>query len=100
MASRCNCFVMGLNLSIERGSQDRSELLFLGNQQELVSRVAKASKGPIMLVIMNGGPIDVSFANNDPQISVILWAGYPGQVGGVAIADVLFGTTNPGIHYT
>ncbi|XP_022138609.1 beta-D-xylosidase 1 [Momordica charantia] len=49
-----------------------------------------------VLVLMSGGPIDVSFAKNDPRISGILWVGYPGQAGGAAIADVLFGTTNPG----
>ncbi|XP_022760646.1 beta-D-xylosidase 1-like [Durio zibethinus] len=88
--------VMGLDQSIEAEFRDRAGLLFPGHQQELVSRVARASKGPTMLVLMSGGPIDVSFAKNDPRISAILWAGYPGQAGGAAIADVLFGTTNPG----
>jgi hypothetical protein len=46
---------------------------------------------------MSGGPIDVSFAENDPKIGGIVWAGYPGQAGGAAISDVLFGTTNPGL---
>jgi hypothetical protein len=45
---------------------------------------------------MCGGPVDVSFAKNDPRIGAILWVGYPGQAGGAAIADVLFGATNPG----
>ncbi|KAG2726949.1 hypothetical protein I3760_01G137200 [Carya illinoinensis] len=88
--------VMGLDQSIEAESRDRLGLLLPGYQQELVSRVSKASKGPTVLVLMSGGPIDVSFAKFDPQISAILWAGYPGQAGGAAIADVLFGTTNPG----
>jgi hypothetical protein len=91
--------VMGLDQSIEAESRDRVGLLLPGHQQELVSRVAKASKGPTVLVLMSGGPVDVSFAKNDPRISAILWAGYPGQAGGAAIADVLFGTTNPGNLY-
>ncbi|KAH1073918.1 hypothetical protein J1N35_026246 [Gossypium stocksii] len=88
--------VMGLDQSIEAEFRDRTGLLLPGRQQELVSKVAKASKGPTVLVLMSGGPIDVSFAKNDPRIGAILWAGYPGQAGGSAIADVLYGTTNPG----
>ncbi|KAJ9181839.1 hypothetical protein P3X46_005887 [Hevea brasiliensis] len=87
--------VMGLDQSIEAEFRDRVGLLLPGNQQELVSRVARASRGPTILVLMSGGPIDVSFAKNDPRIGAILWVGYPGQAGGAAIADVLFGTTNP-----
>ncbi|KAE8076862.1 hypothetical protein FH972_015486 [Carpinus fangiana] len=88
--------VMGLDQSIEAETVDRVGLLLPGHQQELVSRVAMASKGPTVLVLMSGGPIDVSFAKNDPRVSAILWAGYPGQAGGAAIADVLFGATSPG----
>ncbi|KAH7546550.1 hypothetical protein FEM48_Zijuj01G0212700 [Ziziphus jujuba var. spinosa] len=88
--------VMGLDLSIEAESRDRTGLLLPGDQQELVYRVSRASKGPTILVLMSGGPIDVSFAKKDKHIDAILWVGYPGQAGGAAIADVLFGTTNPG----
>ncbi|PWA40498.1 beta-xylosidase 2 [Artemisia annua] len=87
---------MGLDQSIEAEFLDRDGLLLPGYQQELVTKVAKASKGPTILVLMSGGPIDVSFAEKDPRISSIVWVGYPGQAGGTAIADVLFGTHNPG----
>ncbi|XVF80668.1 hypothetical protein PTKIN_Ptkin15bG0092700 [Pterospermum kingtungense] len=87
--------VMGLDQSIEAEFKDRTGLLLPGRQQDLVSKVATASKGPTTLVLMSGGPIDVSFAKNDPRIGAILWAGYPGQAGGAAIADVLYGSTNP-----
>ncbi|GAV91407.1 Glyco_hydro_3 domain-containing protein/Glyco_hydro_3_C domain-containing protein/Fn3-like domain-containing protein [Cephalotus follicularis] len=82
--------VMGLDQSVEAEFRDRTSLLLPGHQQELVSRVARASRGPVVLVLMSGGPIDVSFAKNDPRISAILWVGYPGQAGGAAR------TTNPG----
>lgn len=88
--------VMGLDQSIEAEARDRDSILLPGHQQELISRVAWASRGPTVLVLMSGGPIDISFAKGDPKISAIIWAGYPGQEGGTAIADVLFGMTNPG----
>lgn len=88
--------IMGLDQSIEAEFKDRAGLLLPGRQQELVSKVAMASKGPTVLVLMSGGPIDVSFAKNDRHVAGIIWAGYPGQAGGSAIADVLFGTHNPG----
>ncbi|GAV82526.1 Glyco_hydro_3 domain-containing protein/Glyco_hydro_3_C domain-containing protein/Fn3-like domain-containing protein [Cephalotus follicularis] len=88
--------IMGLDQSIEAEFRDRSGLLLPGQQQDLVSMVAAASRGPTILVLMSGGPIDISFAKNDPRIKAIVWAGYPGQAGGAAVADILFGTTNPG----
>lgn len=88
--------VIGLDQSIEAEFRDRAGLLLPGHQQDLVTKVAAASKGPTVLVLMSGGPVDVSFAKNDPRVGAILWVGYPGQAGGAAIADVLFGTHNPG----
>ncbi|TKY61728.1 beta-D-xylosidase 2 [Spatholobus suberectus] len=88
--------VMGLDQSIEAETVDRAGLLLPGRQQDLVSKVAAASKGPTILVLMSGGPVDITFAKNDPRVVGILWAGYPGQAGGAAIADTLFGTANPG----
>lgn len=87
--------VMGLDQSVEEEERDRTSLLLPGLQRELVLRVANASKGPVILVIMSGGPVDVTFAKNDPNIAAILWVGYPGQAGGQALADILFGEHNP-----
>ncbi|CAH2044631.1 unnamed protein product [Thlaspi arvense] len=88
--------VMGLDQSIEAETRDRTGLLLPGYQQDLVTRVAQASRGPVILVLMSGGPIDVSFAKNDPRVAAIIWAGYPGQAGGAAIANIIFGVANPG----
>ncbi|XP_058082070.1 probable beta-D-xylosidase 2 [Magnolia sinica] len=88
--------VMGLDQSMEAEFIDRESVLLPGRQQELISRVSMASRGPTILVLLCGGPVDVSFAKNNPKIAAILWAGYPGQAGGTAIADVIFGGFNPG----
>jgi Glycosyl hydrolase family 3 C-terminal domain len=88
--------VVGLDQSVEAEQRDRDGLLLPGRQQELVSKVAVSSKGPVVVVVLSGGPVDISFAENDPRVSAIIWAGYPGQAGGAAIADAIFGEFNPG----
>ncbi|XP_018497898.2 beta-xylosidase/alpha-L-arabinofuranosidase 1 [Pyrus x bretschneideri] len=87
--------VMGADQSIERESLDRIDLLLPGQQTLLVTEVAKAAKGPVILVIMSGGGFDITFAKNDTKITSILWVGYPGEAGGAAVADVVFGQYNP-----
>ncbi|MED6223401.1 Endo-1,4-beta-xylanase 2 [Stylosanthes scabra] len=87
--------IVGANLAIEAESLDRINILLPGQQQLLVSEVASVSKGPVILVIMSGGGMDVSFAKTNDKISSILWVGYPGEAGGAAIADVIFGFHNP-----
>ncbi|KAL6643555.1 hypothetical protein ACP70R_018321 [Stipagrostis hirtigluma subsp. patula] len=89
-------YIGGINLHIEREGNDREDLLLPKNQTEEILHIAGASPNPIVLVLMSGGGIDVSFAQNHPKIGAILWAGYPGSEGGTAIADVIFGRYNPG----
>ncbi|KAG2654102.1 hypothetical protein PVAP13_1NG536238 [Panicum virgatum] len=48
------------------------------------------------LQVLQGYVKDTSFAKTNPKIGAILWAGYPGEAGGMAIAQVLFGEHNPG----
>ncbi|CAL4976676.1 unnamed protein product [Urochloa decumbens] len=88
--------IAGLNMSVERESNDREDLLLPWNQTGWINAVAEASPHPIVLVIMSAGGVDVSFAQNNSKIGAIVWAGYPGEEGGTAIADVLFGKHNPG----
>ncbi|CAH1429435.1 unnamed protein product [Lactuca virosa] len=88
--------VMGTDLSIEHEALDRTEIDFPGQQNLLVSEVAYAARGPVILVVMSGGGIDVSFAKCNPKVTSIMWVGLPGQEGGGALADVIFGRYNPG----
>ncbi|TKW00449.1 hypothetical protein SEVIR_8G109400v4 [Setaria viridis] len=86
---------MGLSQDQEKEGLDRTSLLLPGKQQSLITAVAAASKRPVILVLLTGGPVDITFAQSNPKIGAILWAGYPGQAGGLAIARVLFGDHNP-----
>ncbi|KAI3978507.1 hypothetical protein MKX01_015682 [Papaver californicum] len=88
--------VMGLDQTEEQEELDRVDLLLPGQQRALITSVAKAAKRPIILVILSGGPVDIAFAKRDRKIGSIIWAGYPGEAGGVALAQIIFGDHNPG----
>eukprot|EP00252_Welwitschia_mirabilis_P004354 TRINITY_DN14694_c0_g1_i1.p1 TRINITY_DN14694_c0_g1~~TRINITY_DN14694_c0_g1_i1.p1 ORF type:complete len:532 (+),score=65.66 TRINITY_DN14694_c0_g1_i1:2-1597(+) len=88
--------VVGSDSSVEAEGLDRTDLYLPGMQTRLVMEATAASKGPVVLVIMSGGPMEITFAKHDPKISAILWVGYPGQAGGQALADIIFGLHNPG----
>ncbi|WCJ44508.1 Glycosyl hydrolase family protein [Euphorbia peplus] len=88
--------MMGLDQTQEREEYDRVDLVLPGMQQELITKVARSAKNPVVLVLFCGGPVDVSFAKYDKKIGSILWAGYPGEAGGIALAEIIFGDHNPG----
>ena len=90
--------VAGLDSSQETEDLDRVSLLLPGKQMDLVSSVASVSKKPIILVLVGGGPLDISFAKKDSRVASILWIGYPGEAGGKALAEVIFGDYNPGLY--
>lgn len=90
---------IGIDLSVEAESKDRVDLLLPGYQTQLVQQVSMVSKGPVIVIVMSAGGVDISFAKKDPNVKAILWAGYPGEEGGRAIADVVFGKYNPGTNY-
>lgn len=97
--------VMGLSQALEgengqmenvgdgQSSQgDRQGLDLPAVQEELLKAIQALGK-PVVLVLMNGSPISVNWA--DEHIPAIVEAWYPGQAGGTALADVLFGDYNP-----
>jgi beta-glucosidase len=74
-------------------TRDRADLDLPGVQEELVKALAAIGK-PMVVVLVNGRPLSISWiAENIPAI-VEAWL--PGEEGGGAIADVLFGDANPG----
>jgi beta-glucosidase len=79
------------NMSGERAS--RSTLALPGRQQELLEAAVETGK-PIVLVLLNGRPLDITWASQ--HVAAILEAWYPGTEGGNAIADLLTGDATPG----
>ncbi|KAI1460966.1 glycoside hydrolase family 3 protein [Annulohypoxylon moriforme] len=71
---------------------DRGTLGLVPSQDILAKEIFKLGK-PVVLVLQGGRPFAIDYYN---QSAAVLSAFFPGQSGGQAIADVLFGTVNPG----
>ncbi len=86
---------LGTNLKVEAEGRDRRDLNLPGAQEQLMEAVYAANPKTV-LVLMNAGPLAVTWAND--HLPAILDAWYPGEAGGTAIAQVLLGEYNPGGH--
>jgi beta-glucosidase len=71
---------------------DRASLDLLGAQNDLLKAV-KATGKPVVVVYVEGRPLDKNWASEKADALLTLW--YPGGEGGTALADVLFGDYNP-----
>jgi beta-glucosidase len=77
----------------EVSSGDRTDLNLPGAQEALLQALHATGK-PLIVVLINGSAVAINWANK--YATAILEAWYPGEEGGTAIADVLFGDYNPG----
>ncbi len=87
--------VMGEIALMSGEAASRSSLRLSSGQEELLEAVVATGK-PVVLVLVNGRPVDISWASE--HVPAILEAWYPGSQGGNAVADVLFGDANPAGH--
>ena len=94
--------VLGLNQRLEGEEMpiqvdgfkggDRTHLDLPKSQSDLMEAIKAVGK-PVVLVLINGSALSINYAAE--HLDAILTAGYPGQEGGNAVADVLFGDYNP-----
>ncbi len=97
--------VLGLNQSVEgeegqeeglpegeKSTGDRFEIDLPGVQEDLLKAVHETGT-PVVLVLVSGSAVAINWA--DEHVPAIIEAWYPGQAGGTAVADVLFGDINP-----
>jgi beta-glucosidase len=82
---------VGFNNETEREDADRSFAL-PAQQQDLIQELLKA-KRDIIVVLNAGGNVDMN--QWLPQTKALIHAWYPGQEGNIAVAEILFGITNP-----
>lgn len=71
---------------------DRSNLDLPGDQEKLLEAIVATGR-PVVLVLQNGRPLTIGWATQ--HVPAILEAWYPGEYGGRAIAETLFGENNP-----
>ena len=87
--------VLGEQQSMSGERASRSSLKLPGQQQELLEAAVATGK-PVVLVLLNARPLDITWASEHVPSILEVW--YPGTEGGNAVADLLFGDANPGGH--
>jgi beta-glucosidase len=102
MASQASVAIVFVNadsgegyITVDGNQGDRNNLTIWQNGDTLIKNVSSLCNNTIV-VIHSVGPVLVNSFYNSPNITAVLWAGLPGQESGNAIADILYGRTNPG----
>jgi beta-glucosidase len=92
-SSDLTILVLGETQVMSGEAASRESLTLPGNEEQLLEAVAATGK-PVVLVLLNGRPLDIRWAAQ--HIPAILEAWYPGTQGGNAVANLLFGDAVPG----
>lgn len=94
---------LGLDSSIEgeqgdagnaQAAGDKTDLRLPGHQQQLLDKLLALGK-PIVLILTAGSALTLGGAETNPNLKAILDVWYPGALGGVAVADLVFGKVSP-----
>ena len=83
---------VGTDQTVEQEGRDRKSLGLPGDQLKLIQKVYAANPNAVV-VLQSAGPLTVPWVKQN--IPAVLQAWWGGEEGGTAIAEVLFGTTNP-----
>jgi beta-glucosidase len=84
--------VLGVNKSIEREGKDRTSIEVPKDQEEFIREIYKVNPNTVV-VLVAGSSLAINWINEN--IPAIINAWYPGEQGGTAVAEVLFGDYNP-----
>lgn len=92
-------FAGGIDPSVEGESNDRKDIAWPPNQLRLIHDLSNQRKqknqSGVVVVQFGGGQIDGKSLKEDDGIGALVWAGYPGQSGSLAVWDVLAGNSAP-----
>ncbi|KAK7108023.1 uncharacterized protein [Littorina saxatilis] len=90
---------LGTGLQVEREDNDRTDLDLPGGQIILLKdAITFANGAPVVLLLFNGGPLNVTWADQNPSVSAIMECWFPAQSTGTALLHVLTnegGTSSP-----
>lgn len=79
---------------IEEGEfRDRANIRLPGLQEEMIRKLA-STRTPTIVILFGGSAIDMTTWIDEVDAALFAW--YPGEAGGIALADILFGDFNPG----
>lgn len=92
-ASDLVVLVLGEHEEMSGEAASHSTIELPGRQRALLEAVSALGK-PVVLVLINGRPVDISWAMN--RVPAILEAWHPGGEGGNAVADLIWGDATPG----
>lgn len=87
-------FAGGIDPTVEGESLDRAYISWPTNQLQLIHELSQLDK-TFVVVQFGGGQIDGASLKRNPKAGALVWAGYPGQSGALAVADVLSGKKSP-----
>ncbi|MGE4285995.1 MAG: glycoside hydrolase family 3 C-terminal domain-containing protein, partial [Phycisphaerae bacterium] len=94
LASSCDAVIIfaGINHSYESEGDDKPDMLLPHNQQMEINAIAEKNPN-VIVALINGSPVEIGeFVDNVPAL---IEAWYPGQLGGRALAEIIFGDVNP-----
>jgi beta-glucosidase len=84
--------VVGINKSIEMEGLDRTSIELPADQMQFIKEIYKANRKTVV-VLVAGSSMSINWINDNMPAVIDAW--YPGEQGGNAIANVLFGDYNP-----
>nr|KAG5694882.1 hypothetical protein BaRGS_029499 [Batillaria attramentaria] len=89
--NQVNFVLLGTGQSVESEGNDRPDLELPGYQKQLLLDVIENSPHytPIVLLLFNAGPLNISFADQHPRVSAILECFFPAQAAGAALRQIL-----------
>jgi beta-D-xylosidase 4 len=87
-------FAGGIDNGVESEGMDRVSIAWTGAQLDVIGQLAMRGK-PVIVAQMGTNGVDSTPLLDNKNISALLWGGYPGQDGGVALLDIIQGKVAP-----